>query len=85
MAVLDAVTLNARLLDGDRLLVTRDDAGRVLTCIVEFLEDQVPPALFQTYLAHGMIEVPKDGVGYKISREGKKRLKASPRRDDGRR
>jgi hypothetical protein len=77
------VTPNACPLDGDRLLVTRADDGRVVTCRLEFLDDRVPLALFNSYLANGMIEVPKDGVGYKVSREGKKRLKASPRRGDG--
>ena len=40
MAELDAVTLNARLLDGDRLLVTRAADGRVVGCTLEFLDDR---------------------------------------------
>jgi len=84
MAELDAVTLNARLLDGDRLLVSRDAAGHVFACAVEFLEDKVPVGLFNSYLSNGLIEATTDGAAFKISREGRKRLRASPRRDDRR-
>ena len=75
MSDLDADTLNARLIGGHRLLVTRDATNRVTKCVVEFFDEPVPLTLFNTYLANGMIEVPKDGLGYKISSEGKKRLK----------
>jgi hypothetical protein len=71
---LDAETLNSRLKAGHRLLVTRTK-DQVVACEVEFFGESVPVALFNTYLANGMIEVPKDGLGYKISSEGKKRLK----------
>jgi hypothetical protein len=76
---LDAPTLNARLLGGHRLQVTRDPAGNVTSCIVEFFDERVPVPLFNTYLANGMIAVPKDGNGYAISPAGKKKLVASPR------
>lgn len=79
MSELDADTLNARLLGGHRLVVTRDGQDRVVGCVVEFFDERVPLQLLQTYLANGMIEVPKDGVGYKISSEGKKRLAALAR------
>ena len=74
MNPLDAETLNSRLKAGHRLLVTRTK-DQVVACEVEFFGESVPVALFNTYLANGMIEVPKDGLGYKISSEGKKRLK----------
>ena len=70
---LDATTLNARLLGGHRLLVTTDK-GRVVGCTVEFFGETVPLSLFNAYLADGIIEVPKDGLGYKLSSAGKKRL-----------
>jgi len=70
---IDAATLNARLLSGHRLLVTREKE-RIISCIVEFFDEVVPVTLFNAYLANGIIEVPKDGLGYKISAEGKKRL-----------
>ena len=79
MKELDVETVNSRLLDGHRLLVTAD-RGRIVACVVEFFDEPVPLGLFSAYLADGVIEVPKDGVGYKISGEGKKRLKARPRR-----
>jgi hypothetical protein len=72
-AGLDAKTLNARLLGGHRLLVTMDK-GRVVACTIEFFGEVVPLALFNAYLADGIIEVPKDGLGYKVSSAGKKRL-----------
>ncbi len=71
---LDAETLNARLLGGHRLVVTRDPAGRVVSCEVEFFDERVPVGMFNTYVANGMIAPPKDGVGFKITTEGKKRL-----------
>jgi hypothetical protein len=77
MADLDVATLNARLHGGYRLLVTRDAQGRAVSCVVEFLDERVPVALFNTYLADGLIAVPKDGLGFKISNEGKKRLPKS--------
>lgn len=70
---IDASTLNARLLSGHRLIVTRDK-DRIVSCTVEFFAEVVPLALFNAYLSNGMIEVPKDGLGYKLSAEGKKRL-----------
>ena len=60
MAELDVGTLNARLLDGHRLLVTRDKSGNVVSCVIEFFDEGVPVALFNTYLANGMIAVPKE-------------------------
>ena len=71
---LDASSLNARLLGGHRLLVTTDNKGRVVGCTIEFFGEVVPLALFNAYLADGIIEVPKDGLGYKLSSAGKKRL-----------
>ena len=79
MKELDAETVNSRLLGGHRLLVTVDN-GRLVACVVEFFDEPVPLGLFSAYLADGVIEVPKDGVGYKVNVEGKKRLKARPRR-----
>jgi hypothetical protein len=76
---LNAETLNARLLGGHRLLVTRDRANKVIECVVEFFDERVPLTLLNTYLANGMIDVPKDGIGYKVTNEGKKRLAASVR------
>jgi hypothetical protein len=76
---LDAETLNARLLGGHRLLVTRGPNNSVTRCIVEFFDEPVPLTLFNTYLANGMIGVPKDGLGFAITTEGKKRLAAMSR------
>jgi hypothetical protein len=76
---LDTETLNARLIGGHRLLVTQDAAGRIIGCTVEFFGEQVPVRMFETYLANGMIGVPKDGLGYKVTNEGKKRLASSVR------
>ena len=52
---IDAATLNARLLSGHRLLVTREK-DRVISCIVEFFDEVVPVSLFNAYLADGIIE-----------------------------
>jgi hypothetical protein len=71
---IDAETLNARLLGGHRLLVTRGAGGQVISCEIEFFGDDVPVALFSSYLATGMIIVPKDGNGFVISPAGKRRL-----------
>jgi hypothetical protein len=80
LSELDADTLNARLLGGHRLLVTRGPNNTVTRCIVEFFDEPVPLSLFNTYLANGMIAPPKDGVGYAITTEGKKRLSVRGRR-----
>ena len=80
MSELDAETLNARLIGGYRLLVTRDATDRVTRCVVEFFDEPVPITLFNTYLANGMIGPPKDGVGFVITTEGKKRLSVRGRR-----
>ena len=79
MDELDAETLNSRLLGGHRLLVTRGPDQRITACTVEFFDERVPLALFNTYLTNGMIGVPKDGLGYAITTEGKKRLAAMSR------
>ena len=81
MKELDIETLNSRLLSGHRLLVERDK-GRVVACVTEFFDEPVALAIFESYLANGIIEVPKDRIGFKISKDGKNRLKAHPRRDD---
>lgn len=80
LSQLDVETLNARLIGGYRLLVTRGPDGNVTACEVEFFGERVPVSLFNTYLASGMIAPPKDGVGYTISSEGKKRLMVRGRR-----
>jgi hypothetical protein len=77
---LDAETLNARLIGGYRLLVTRGPNDQVISCTVEFFDERVPLSLFNTYLANGMIGVPKDGNGFTITTEGKKRLSVRGRR-----
>lgn len=79
MDELDAETLNARLLGGHRLLVTRGPDQSITGCTVEFFGERVPVALFNTYLANGMIGVPKDGLGFAVTTEGKKRLSAMSR------
>jgi hypothetical protein len=80
MPEMNAETLNARLLGGHRLLVTRDPAGRPLRCEVEFFGEVVPLSLFDAYVAAGMIGVPKDGNGYTVTAEGKRRLARPPGR-----
>ena len=77
MEELDAETLNARLLGGHRLLVTRGPDQSVTGCTVEFFGERVPVALFNTYLADGMIAAPKGGPGFSLSAVGKKRLAAA--------
>jgi hypothetical protein len=78
MNEIDSATLNLRLLANHRLLTTVI-GGTIVKCEVEFLGDIVSPSLFNTYLANGMIEVPKDGVGYKLSADGRKRIKGMSR------
>jgi hypothetical protein len=80
MPEMNTETLNARLLGGHRLLVARDAAGRPLRCEVEFFGEMVPVSLFGAYLAAGMIAVPRDGNGYAISAEGKRKLTRPPGR-----
>lgn len=74
LSELDGETLDSRLRAGHRLVLTRVK-DQIVACTIEFFDEVVPLRLFNTYLANGMIEVPKDGIGYKISSEGKKRLK----------
>jgi hypothetical protein len=73
MKELDVATLNDRLLAGHRLVVTEVN-GKLVGYEIEFFDEHIPTSLFNTYLANGMIEVPKDGRGYKLSTEGKNRL-----------
>jgi hypothetical protein len=79
MKELDVATLNDRLLAGHRLVVTLANS-KIVGCEIEFFDEAVPVSLFNTYLANGMIEVPKDGRGYKLSTAGKNRLGGRPGR-----
>jgi hypothetical protein len=72
---MDAATLNSRLKGGHRLIITRDASDRIVKCEVEFFGEEVPLALFNSYLANGMLDVPKDGLGYKLSAAGRDRIK----------
>lgn len=73
MKELDVATLNDRLLAGHRLVVSQINP-KTLRYEIEFFDEHVSASLFNSYLANGMIEVPKDGRGYKLSTAGKNRL-----------
>jgi len=74
IAALDTETLNSRLLAGHRLITTLDK-GRVVACHVLYLDDPVSVQMFNSYLSNGLILPMKDGEGYGISPDGRKRLK----------
>lgn len=72
--VLNVESLNARLLAG-YCLTALYDGDRITRCTVEFLDDVVPVALFNTYLEHGLIEKSRKGEGFTLSTQGRKRIR----------
>ena len=73
--VLDAPTLNLRLLAGHHLVTTTDENGRVVSCQVLYFDDVVPVPLFNSYLTSGMLIALKEPGHYGLSPDGKKRIK----------
>lgn len=71
---LDAAALNARLLAGHQLAITESN-GEVVRCTVVLLNERVPPELFDSYLASGLIQERPTGQQFGISSEGRKRLR----------
>lgn len=71
---LDAEGLNARLLAGHQLAISEAN-GEVVRCTVVMLNERVPPELFDTYLAGGLIQERPTGQQFGISSEGRKRLR----------
>lgn len=72
--LLDAVALNARLLAGHQLAISEAN-GEVVRCTVVLLNERVPPELFDSYLARGLIQERPSGQQFGISAEGRKRLR----------
>jgi hypothetical protein len=71
---LDANGLNARLLAGHQLAISEAN-GEVVRCTVVMLNERVPPELFDSYLASGLIQERPTGQQFGISSEGRKRLR----------
>jgi hypothetical protein len=72
--VLDAAALNARLLERRQLSIT-ESGGEVVRCDVVSLGEQVPPDLFDDYLARGLIQEMENSYRFGISSDGRKRLR----------
>jgi len=71
---LDADGLNARLLAGHQLAISEAN-GEVVRCTVVMLNEKVPPELFDSYLARGLIQERPTGQQFGISADGRKRLR----------
>ena len=71
---LDSNALNARLLAGHQLAISEAN-GEVVRCTVVMLNEKVPPELFDSYLAQGLIQERPTGQQFGISSEGRKRLR----------
>jgi hypothetical protein len=72
--MLDASRLNERLLGGHQLAIT-EAGGEVIGCEVVFMNESVPPDLFDSYLAGGLIQELEQGCRFKISVQGRKALR----------
>jgi hypothetical protein len=72
--LLDAEALNARLLGGHQLAIS-ESGGEVVRCTVVLLNELVPPDLFDSYLARGLIQERPSGQQFGISADGRKRLR----------
>jgi hypothetical protein len=72
--VLDTTGFNARLIEGRQLAIT-EVGGEVVRCTVVSLGEQVPPEIFDDYLARGLIQEMDHGGRFRISSDGRKRLR----------
>ncbi len=72
--LLDAVRFNARLLEGCQLAIT-ELGGQVVRCTVIALGEHVPPDIFDDYLARGLIQEMDHSCRFRISPDGRKRLR----------
>lgn len=71
---LDAAGLNARLLAGRQLSIS-EACGEVVRCNVVMSDEQVPPEMFDDYLARGLIQEMENSFRFGISNDGRKRLR----------
>jgi hypothetical protein len=78
--MLDAETLNARLLSGHQLSI-REANGEVVRCDVVAAAgaggagEQVAPEMFDDYLARGLIQEMEHSYRFGISNDGRRRLR----------
>jgi len=72
--LLDADALNARLLEGRQLSIA-ELGGEVVRCTVVTLDELVPPALFDDYLARGLIQEMEHSYRFCISHDGRRTLR----------
>jgi hypothetical protein len=71
---LDAEALNARLLTGHQLSI-HESGGNVVRCDVVGTNEQVPPDMFDDYLARGLIQEMEHSYRFGISNDGRRRLR----------
>jgi hypothetical protein len=74
VVLLDAAALNARLLARHQLSIS-ESGGEVVRCEVVSLGEQVPPEMFDDYLARGLIQETSNSRRFGISTDGRKRLR----------
>ena len=74
VVLLDAPTLNARLLARHQLSIS-EFGGEVVRCDVVAMDEQVPPEMFDDYLARGLIQETSNSRRFGISTDGRKRLR----------
>jgi hypothetical protein len=72
--ILDADALNARLLTGHQLSI-HESGGNVVRCDVVGTTEQVPPDMFDDYLARGLIQEMEHSYRFGISNDGRRRLR----------
>jgi hypothetical protein len=72
--ILDATALNARLLTGHQLSI-HESGGNVVRCDVVGTNEQVPPDIFDDYLAEGLIQEMEHSYRFGISNDGRRRLR----------
>jgi hypothetical protein len=72
--ILDAEALNARLLTGHQLSI-HESGGNVVRCDVVGTNEQVPPDIFDDYLAEGLIQEMEHSYRFGISNDGRRRLR----------
>ena len=72
--ILDAEALNARLLTGHQLSI-HESGGNVIRCDVVGTSEQVPPDMFDDYLARGLIQEMEHSYRFGISNDGRRRLR----------
>jgi len=72
--ILDADALNARLLTGHQLSI-HESGGNVVRCDVVGTSEQVPPDIFDDYLARGLIQEMEHSYRFGISNDGRRRLR----------